>query len=179
MVLRVFVFSCFRVRSRSYGRGFPPRPAIARFSLPAPTTISCAMSRTRRFIPTAEWEDQRQLLGLRGERIAIAFLTSCGWSIEAHRFKLGRHDLDLVIRKGSTVAFVEVKTRRSNVCGSALEAVSRRKQQEIARVASVWILRQGRPGDEYRFDLVAIQVAPGREPVVEHVMDAWRLVGGV
>lgn len=135
------------------------------------------MSRTRRFIPTAEWEDERQLLGLRGEQIAMAFLTSCGWSVEAHRFKMGRHDLDLVIRKQTTVAFVEVKTRRSVTCGTALEAVSRRKQSEIARVASAWVLRQGRPGDEYRFDLVAIHYQPGGEPVIEHVPDAWRLTG--
>ena len=122
------------------------------------------MSRTRRFIPTAEWEDERQLLGLRGEQIAIAFLTSCGWSVEAHRFKLGRHDLDLVIRKGSTVAFVEVKARRSSNCGTAVESVSRRKQRDIARVASVWLLRHGRPTDEYRFDVVAIQDTPGGSP---------------
>ncbi len=94
------------------------------------------MSDTRRFVPVDEWEDSRQLLGMHGERIAMAFLTSCGWSVEAHRFKLGRHDLDLVVRKGRTVAFVEVKTRRSNICGTALEAVSRRKQRDIARVAS-------------------------------------------
>jgi putative endonuclease len=100
------------------------------------------MSDTRRFVPVDEWQDSRQLLGIQGERIAIAFLTSCGWSLEAHRFKLGRHDLDLVIRKGHTVAFVEVKTRRSTVCGTALEAVSRRKQRDIARVASAWVLRQ-------------------------------------
>lgn len=135
------------------------------------------MSRTRRFIPTAEWEDERQLLGLRGERIAMAFLISCGWSIEAHRFKLGRHDLDLVIRKGKTVAFVEVKTRRSHTCGTAVEAVSARKQRDLARVASVWVLRQSRPGDEFRFDLVAVQDTPGGAPVVEHVPDAWRLAG--
>jgi putative endonuclease len=135
------------------------------------------MCRTRRFIPAAEWEDQRQVLGLRGERIAIAFLTSCGWSVEAHRFKLGRHDLDLVIRKGKTVAFVEVKTRRSSTCGTAVEAVSARKQRDIARVASVWILRQGRPEDEYRFDLVAVQDVRGGEPSIEHVPDAWRLAG--
>ncbi len=134
------------------------------------------MSQTRRFIPTAEWEDERQLLGLRGERMAMAFLISCGWLVEAHRFKAGRHDLDLVIRKGSLVAFVEVKTRRSSRCGSALESVSRRKQQEIARVASVWVLRHGTPNDEYRFDVVAIQDVPG-EPVIEHVPDAWRLSG--
>jgi putative endonuclease len=135
------------------------------------------MSRTRSFIPVSEWEDQRQLLGLRGERIAIAFLTSCGWSVEAHRFKLGRHDVDLVIRKGNTVAFVEVKTRRSNVCGSAVEAVHRRKQRDIARVASVWALRHGRAGDEYRFDLVAVEDTGGREPVVSHIPDAWRCEG--
>jgi putative endonuclease len=135
------------------------------------------MASTRRFIPVAQWEDERQLLGLAGERIAIGFLTSCGWSVEAHRFKLGRHDVDLVIRKGRTVAFVEVKTRRSNVCGSGLEAVSRRKQRDIARVASVWLLRHGRPDDEYRFDLVAVQDYRGVAPVVEHVTDAWRPVG--
>jgi putative endonuclease len=132
------------------------------------------MSRTRSFIPVAEWEDDRQLLGLRGEHIAIAFLTSCGWAVEAHRFKLGRHDLDLVIRKGSTVAFVEVKTRRSTAFGSAVEAVHQRKQRDIARVASVWVMRHGRPGDEYRFDLVAVDDSPGGKPVVEHIADAWR-----
>jgi putative endonuclease len=131
------------------------------------------MAFTRRFTPVSEWQDARQLLGIEGERLAMAYLTSCGWSIEAHRFKLGRHDVDLVIRKGRTVAFVEVKTRRSGVCGSGLEAVSRRKQHDIARVASVWLLRHGRAEDEYRFDLVAVE-AGGSGRGIEHVPDAWR-----
>ena len=135
------------------------------------------MRNTRDFIPATQWEDLRQLRGLWGERMAIAYLISCGWDIEAHRFKLGRHDLDLVIRKGGTVAFVEVKTRRSTVCGTALEAVSRRKQRDIARVASVWVLRHGRPGDEYRFDLVAVTDVRGCAPAIEHVPDAWRPTG--
>jgi putative endonuclease len=135
------------------------------------------MSSHRRFIPVTEWEDERQLLGLEGERIAMAFLTSCGWALESHRFKLGRHDVDLVVRRGKTVAFVEVKTRRTRTCGSGLEAVNRRKQRDIARVASVWALRHGRPGDEYRFDLVAVENPAGTRPVVQHVADAWRPVG--
>jgi putative endonuclease len=135
------------------------------------------MSSHRRFIPVKEWEDERQLLGLEGERIAIAFLISCGWSLESHRFKLGRHDVDLVMRRGKTVAFVEVKTRRSRRCGTGLEAVNRRKQRDIARVASVWVLRHGRPDDEYRFDLVAVENLGGAPPVVQHVGDAWRPAG--
>jgi putative endonuclease len=157
--------------------GFPLHIAPVRFFVPQPTYLSWGMSGSRRFVPVDEWEDSRQVLGMHGERIAMAFLTSCGWSVEAHRFKLGRHDLDLVIRKGRTVAFVEVKTRRSNVCGTALEAVSRRKQRDIARVASVWVLRHGRAEDEYRFDLVAVNDARGAAPAIEHVPDAWRPTG--
>jgi putative endonuclease len=135
------------------------------------------MAAARRFVPVTQWEDERQLLGVEGERLAIAYLTSCGWCIEAHRFKLGRHDIDLVARKGRMVAFVEVKTRRSGTCGSGLEAVSQLKQRHIARVAQLWLLRHGRPDDEYRFDLVSVEARPGGGPAVEHVADAWRLSG--
>jgi putative endonuclease len=136
------------------------------------------MVATRRFVPAADWENGRQVLGLEGERIAIAFLTSCGWSIEAHRFRLGRHEVDLVIRKGRTVAFVEVKTRRSSTFGSGLQAVGWRKQRDIARVARSWLLRHGRSGDEYRFDLVFVDASRGSDREVEHVMDAWRAESG-
>ena len=135
------------------------------------------MVATRRFIPVTEWENGRQVLGLEGERIAIAFLTSCGWSVEAHRFRIGRHEVDLIIRKGRTVAFVEVKTRRSRTFGSGLEAVNRRKQRDISRVARGWMLRHGRSGDEYRFDLVFVDASMGSNREVEHVMDAWRSEG--
>jgi putative endonuclease len=156
---------------------FPAPYRTAVMVVPWGSALLYAMSATRRFVPVEQWEDERQVLGLEGERIAIAFLTSCGWSVEAHRFRLGRHDIDLVVRRGSTVAFVEVKTRRSTTCGSGLEAVNWRKQRDIARVASVWMLRHGRPGDEYRFDLVAVQNLMGQSPTVEHVPDAWRPTG--
>jgi putative endonuclease len=131
----------------------------------------------RRFVPTAAWEDARQVRGLRGERIAIAYLTSCGWELEAHRFRLGRHDVDLVARRGSLVAFVEVKTRRSLSCGAPAESVSRLKQRRVAKAAAAWRLRFGRPGDVYRFDLVGVWDRGGGRVAVEHVPDAWRLEG--
>ena len=143
----------------------------------APTVVSCAMPPTRRFTPSSEWEDARQLRGLEGERAALAFLTSCGWQIEAHRFRLGRHDIDLVARRGSLVAFVEVKTRRSSEFGTAAEAVGWEKRRSIHRVAALWMVRYGRPGDVYRFDLIAVHERRGRESVIEHVPDAWRADG--
>ena len=132
------------------------------------------MSRARRFTPVSQWTSERQLLGLDGERLALAYLTACDWAVEAHRFRVGRHDADLIVRRGSLVAFVEVKTRRSGTCGSGLESVSRLKQRSIQRVAAFWALRHGREGDHYRFDLIAVDAEGEGAPRIEHVEDAWR-----
>jgi putative endonuclease len=133
------------------------------------------MAESRRFTPVSEWTDRRQRRGLAGERAAMGFLVACGWQVEAHRFRLGRHDLDLVIRRERLVAFVEVKTRHSLRCGSAVESVSALKRRLIERVALSWRLRHGRPGDEYRFDLVAVSDLGRGRYDVEHVADAWRM----
>ena len=130
---------------------------------------------TRKFIPTEEWEDQRQILGLQGEREAMAYLISCGYEVEDHRHKLGRHDIDLIVRKGNLVVFVEVKTRRGHSHGTPLEAVGRRKQGTIAKVADLWRIRFGRPSDIYRFDLVAVDEDRTGKLSIQHVEDAWRL----
>jgi putative endonuclease len=133
------------------------------------------MSDARRFVPVAAWTDRRHRRGLAGERAALRYLTACGWQVEAHRFRLGRHDLDLVMRRGRLVAFVEVKTRRSLRCGSPLESVTALKRRQIERVALGWRLRHGRPGDAYRFDLVAVTDLGGGRYELEHVVDAWRM----
>jgi putative endonuclease len=144
-------------------------------TVPAGAMISSLMPAGRRFVPCAEWEDRRQRRGLAGERVAMAYLISCGWEVEAHRFRFGRHDLDLVVRREDLVAFVEVKTRRSTVCGTPLESVSALKRHILSRVATLWRLRYGRRGDRYRFDLVAVRDGGRGHWELEHVPDAWRL----
>src|SRR5918997_757324 len=135
------------------------------------------MAGTRSFVPTADWEDLRQIRGLWGERTAIAYLVSCGWDIEAHRFRLGRHDIDLVARRGNLLAFVEVKTRRSVVQGTPIESVNPRKQSTIAKVAAVWCLRHGRPDNESRSVVVAVRWPGVGGYTSEQKEDAWRPKG--
>ena len=133
------------------------------------------MPTKRAFVPSAQWADPRQRRGLWGERVAMAYLTSCGWLIEAHRFRWGRHDLDLVARRGPLVAFVEVKTRG---VGRVRRADRERGPAEAAddRPGSgMWRLRHGQPGDVYRFDVVAVRVERGGRYGVEHTADAWRI----
>jgi putative endonuclease len=127
-----------------------------------------------RFVPSSEWKDARQRRGLWGERVAQAYLVSRGWTIEAHRFRLGHQELDLVARRGELVAFVEVKTRATSAWGAPAESVLWRKRRTIARVAEVWRERHGRVGDVFRFDVIEVRVGEGGGYRLDHLEDAWR-----
>ena len=125
--------------------------------------------------PVSEWTDPRHRRGYAGERVAITYLLRLGWRIEAHRFRLGHHDLDLIARLGSQVAFIEVKTRRSARYGRAVEAVGPRKRAVLERLAELWRIRFGFPDDRYRFDLITVE--PGGQsstsPQITHIEGAW------
>jgi putative endonuclease len=105
----------------------------------------------------------------------MTFLVCRGWRIEAHRFRVGRHDLDIVARRASLVAFVEVKTRGTAGWGSPAESVGWRKQLILGRVAEVWRERHGRPSDWFRFDVIEVEVRATGGHRVTHLEDAWRL----
>jgi putative endonuclease len=117
----------------------------------------------------SNWSDPRHQRGLAGEEQAIRYLQACGWEVVAHRFRVGRIELDLVARRGLLVAFVEVKARRGTAFGSPFEAVTGAKRREIVKAARVWMDRYGRQGDVYRFDCIAIV-----DNELEHLEDAFR-----
>ena len=115
------------------------------------------------------WTDPRHQRGLAGEEQAIRFLQSRGWDILAHRFRVGRIEIDLIARRGALVAFIEVKARRGVAFGSPFEAVTGGKRREIVKVARVWMDRFGQRGDVYRFDCIGIV-----DNKLEHLEDAFR-----
>src|SRR5213595_1654350 len=106
---------------------------------------------------------------LAGEEQAIAYLKTKGWHVVAHRFRVGRAEIDLVARRGRLVAFLEVKVRRGEGFGTPFEAVTGQKRREMVKVARGWIDRHGQPGDIYRFDCIGLQ-----NNKLEHLEDAFR-----
>ncbi len=116
----------------------------------------------------------RQALGLLGERIAARWLKRDGWFLVAHRFRSGHRDLDLIMRRGDLVAFVEVKARRGDGFGGPVEAVHYRKQRELGRSARVWVDRYGSPELSYRFDVFGVLV-DGHSIRIRHIPDAFPL----
>jgi putative endonuclease len=135
--------------------------------------ISYLVSRISEREMDLDFKDRRHQFGWDAEQVAAEHLASLGWRIEAHRWKLGRHDLDLIARKADLVAFIEVKARQSARFGGGEEAISRRKRSVIERVAWSWILKHGQGGDRYRFDVVTL-LGMGPAAQITHLEDAWR-----
>lgn len=118
--------------------------------------------------------DDRQDIGLAGERVAEDWLVERGWTVLARRWRSGHRDLDLIVRKPGIVAFVEVKARRGMGYGAPIEAVGWKKKRELARSATVWIDRHGSTGDAYRFDVIGVLLTPDG-PAVEHIEHAFEV----
>jgi putative endonuclease len=113
-----------------------------------------------------------QALGLLGERIAARWLRRRGWRVLEHRFRNGHRDLDLVVQRGQTVAFVEVKTRTDLSFGSPVSAVDFYKLQQLRRSALIWMARFGRSGIEYRIDVIAVWITDSATKIL-HVENAY------
>jgi len=106
--------------------------------------------------------------GRRGEAIAAWYLRLKGYRIVAARVKTPVGEIDLVVRRFGTTAFVEVKTRASAAeYGMALEAVNTRR---VVRAAEYYVSRHPKlAATPLRFDVIFL--APRTWP--RHVMNAF------
>ncbi len=112
---------------------------------------------------------QREKAGRNAERTAVWLLRLKGYRVLARRFRAPVGEIDVVVRRGRTLAFVEVKARASEA--EALSSVTPRQQERIRRAAEVFVQRHAScSGLDMRFDVVA--VTPGALP--RHHPDAWR-----
>ncbi|TAM93190.1 MAG: YraN family protein [Jatrophihabitans sp.] len=118
----------------------------------------------------------KDAVGRFGEQLAERHLVSAGMTVLDRNWRCPEGELDLVVRDGPTIAFVEVKTRSTLAFGHPAEAVTARKAARIHRLAMRWLARWQRENGSVaaiRFDLVSVvRLAPGG-PSVVHLPGAF------
>jgi putative endonuclease len=87
--------------------------------------------------------------------VALLFLVAKGYRPLARRFAAAGGEVDLVVRRGGTIAFVEVKAR--GALEDALTAITAEKRRRFSRAARAWLARHPRAaGLTWRADAVEI-----------------------
>jgi putative endonuclease len=108
-----------------------------------------------------------------GEALAAWFLRFKGYWIEARNWRCPQGELDLVCRDGEVLVFVEVKTRTSGAAGDAEDAVDRKKQRRLVRLAYAYLARLAGEPPPCRFDVIAIE-SSRLGPRIRHLKAAFR-----
>ena len=100
----------------------------------------------------------RRALGAAGEAAVAAWYADRGYHIVARNWRCPAGELDLVVRKGRTLVFCEVKSRSSSAFGAPVEAVTPAKQARLRRLAGRWLEADGASARaaDLRFDVASV-----------------------
>jgi putative endonuclease len=105
----------------------------------------------------------------RAERRAAWWYRLRGWRILGANVWAGGNEVDLIVRRGRQLRFVEVKEKRGPGYGDPHEAVTPEKQRRVSRAAETWLASHPElDGLDIGFDVVAVRA--GR---LERLADAF------
>ena len=133
--------------------------------------------------PSPKKTDPRRSLGNVGEELATQTLIEAGLTILARNWRCPVGELDIVAQEPAAdfanggvvvpwLVLVEVRTRRGERFGTALQAVTFAKQAKLRQVAATYVQQTGWSGP-WRIDVVAVQMdARGRLMQIEHLRGA-------
>ena len=105
--------------------------------------------------------------GRHAETLAALYLRLKGYRILARRVRTSAGEIDIVVRRGRQVAFVEVKARAT--LAEAATAIGPAAQKRLSRASNSLLGRFCGRNDNARCDVVLIR--PWRWPV--HLAGAW------
>lgn len=116
---------------------------------------------------------KRLALGRAGEDRAVGYFKELGYIIVERNFRCKLGEIDIVARDGPVLVFIEVRTRRGDGYGSALESIVYKKQLKVRQVAKYYLQSTGLFSGPVRFDVLALTAGPGGIVKIEHVKNAF------
>ncbi len=121
----------------------------------------------------------KRRVGTLAERIAARFLEMNGYSILVTGYRFHGREIDVIAKRGTTVAFVEVKFRSGAGRGAPRESVRATKRSHIVHAAKGFLSQARLPAPRCRFDVIEIRMVRGGQAMsIEHLVgafdaDAW------
>ena len=104
-------------------------------------------------------------IGKKGEAIAKEYLMKKGYKILETNKRFSRFcEIDIIAKDKNTYVFCEVKTRKTIVCGSPLEAITKTKYQNIKK-GIFFYLQENSNYKKFRIDAISIVFEPKLEIV--------------
>ena len=110
---------------------------------------------------------ENRRLGFWGESKAAAYLKKQGYEVLKRNFKCPFGEVDIIAQKGDVVAFVEVKTRTSDLFGAPNEAVDSKRQQRYKNCVRFYFANR-EIDCTVRFDIIEVTKAG-----VNHIENAF------
>lgn len=113
---------------------------------------------------------KHNLTGKWGEQIALEYLLAHGYTIEDRNVRYGKVELDIVVRKGNRIIFVEVKTRSSDYV-DPLTSIDPDKSRRLLYAANAY-MQNVNLSLKPQIDLIFIIGSPETGHTIEHIPDA-------
>ena len=141
-------------------------------------TIAARFSRLLNspWISEGEPIPDKDTVGRYGEKLAARWLYVNGCKVLYRNYRGPRGgEVDIVVRQGNLLGFVEVKTRTSTAFGRPAAAVTLSKQALIVRGAAAYLrMLYGARDIPWRLDIVEVLLIPGRKPEVNWIQGAFQ-----
>ncbi len=115
--------------------------------------------------------DKRKQTGHQGEEIAALYLVDKGYKIIQRNWRCPIGELDIIMEDGPNLIFVEVRTRRGQRFGKAVESITPAKQNRLIELARTYLQQTAAPHRSWRIDVVAVQLGRGL-PQINHLENA-------
>lgn len=97
--------------------------------------------------------------GTLGEEAAVAYLIGQGYKVICRNFRAGRMgEIDIIGMDKETLCFIEVKTRSNIMFGTPAQALSRKKQANIIRLAQIYMKNNRCLDTPVRFDVMELMM---------------------
>jgi putative endonuclease len=119
--------------------------------------------------------EHRKSLGKKGEELAASYLQKRQkYQILQRNYRCVFGEVDIVAKDRDVLTFIEVRTRKSEDYGNPKESITKRKQDQLSKVALEFINKYDAHHMKARFDVVAVYLLPQTERI-ELIKDAFEL----